>query len=275
MSKAKPYTPSKEQSQLPHKSILLTLFLVPLFISLLLALIRTDIKAFLLNSITFFLFLAVSRIAQKGFDAEAKYNESIFTKAPKIPYKVYAGYLLAGSTFFASFIAGDKPFVIALFLSAIALLGYHLFYGTDPKTDKLENLGDVSAEFVIETITEARGKLDSIRESMTKIKETTLHEKLTLAVNKSETILQTIQEDPKDVRIARKFLIVYIDGIKNVINAYTSIEEEEISPERKEKLNLLMDDVEIRLNKELARLKENNNFDLDVHMDVLQAQIKQ
>ena len=274
MSKAKRYTPSSEPKQPRSKGILLTLFLIPPFLSLVLALLQTEMKAFLLNGVTFFLFLAVTRLAKKGFDAEALYEESIFTKAPKIPFKNYAGYLLSFATFFASFVAGGKPLSIAFFLTLVSYVGYVLLYGMDPKQDKLENLGDVSAEFVLDTLQEARAKLSNIKEDMKKIKETSLYEKLNMALSKSEMILQTIQEDPKDVRIARKFLIVYIDGIKNVTTAYTNLEEEEISPESKEKLNSLMDDVEIRLNKELTRLKENNNFDLDVHMDVLQAQIK-
>lgn len=274
MSKAKKYVPTNETTTKNYKGILLYIFLIPLFISLVFALIAINIKAVIYNGIAFFLFLAVARIAQKGLVAESEYDASIFTKAPKVSYKNYAGYLLAGSTFFATYVAGEQSFTKAVFLAIVSFAGYYLLYGMDPTKDKLENLGDVSADFVIETLQEAREKLDSIREDMKQIDASALHQKLLTAVNKSETILQTIQEDPKDVRIARKFLIVYIDGIKNVTKAYTSLDEKEITQERKEKLNVLMDDVEIRLNKELARLKENNNFDLDVHIDVLNAQIK-
>jgi hypothetical protein len=35
-----------------------------------------------------------------------------------------------------------------------------------------------------------------------------------------------------------------------------------------------MDEVEDKLDKELIRLKQNNAFDLDVHIDVLKEQIK-
>ena len=109
---------------------------------------------------------------------------------------------------------------------------------------------------------------------MKSIKDEKLNEKLNLAVTKAENILQTIQEDPKDIRVARKFLTVYIDGVAKVTDSYTSIKESDINPEIKEKLHTLMDDVEERFDKELTRLQANNEFDLDVHIDVLQEQIR-
>ena len=53
-----------------------------------------------------------------------------------------------------------------------------------------------------------------------------------------------------------------------------SLANAEINPEIKAKLHTLMDDVEERFDKELSRLQANNEFDLDVHIDVLQEQLK-
>jgi len=274
MSKAKRYNPTQPKQLPSSKGILLYLFLVPLFMALILALFQTNIKAFILNSFSFFLFLSVATLAKKGFVQEKVYHDSTFTKAPKLPYKMFAGYLLGGATFFTAFIAGEQPFVKSLFLALIATLGYYLLYGFDPKKDKLENLGDVSAEFVLESIKEAKAKLASVRENLNKIKDNTLHEKITQAVQKASHIIQTIQDDPKDVRVARKFLIVYLDGMKKVTQSYTELEESDITVDTKERLHTLMDDVQEKFDQELVRLKNNNAFNLDVHIDVLKEQIK-
>jgi len=274
MSKAKRYTPKELPTFNYIKGSLLYVFLVPLFLAVVLALFNTNIKAFILSSISFFLFFAVAKITKKGFVAEGEYHANTFTKAPKVPYKTIAGYLLGASTFFTAFITGGQPLIKSAFLAMIATVGYYMFYGFDPKKDKFENLGDVSAEFVLETIQEAKGKIAHIEADMKNIKDILLYEKLTVAVSKAQSILQTIQEDPKDVRVARKFLTVYIDGVAKVTDAYTSMDEKDISPQTKEKLHVLMDDVEVRFEKELQRLKNNNEFDLDVHIDVLKEQIK-
>jgi 5-bromo-4-chloroindolyl phosphate hydrolysis protein len=187
---------------------------------------------------------------------------------------MFAGYLLGISTFFTAFFTGSEPLVKSLFLALISTIGYYLYYGFDPKKDKLENLGDVSASFVLETINEAKEKLSNIEINSTKIKDLPLQKKITTAVTKAKHILQTIQEDPKDIRIARKFLIVYIDGIAKVTQSYVELDETDITTDTKERLHTLMDEVEDKLDKELIRLKQNNAFDLDVHIDVLKEQIK-
>ncbi len=163
---------------------------------------------------------------------------------------------------------------MSAFLAIIATLGYYLLYGFDPKKDKLENIGDISAEFVLETISEAKAKLSEIEEDMLNIKDTILNDKLQKALKKANHILKTIQEDPKDVRVARKFLTVYIDGIAKVTKSYTELDEADINTQTTQRLHTLMDEVEERLSKELKRLKNNNAFDLDVHIDVLKEQIK-
>ncbi|RUM71149.1 MAG: hypothetical protein DSZ09_03320 [Sulfurovum sp.] len=273
MSKAKRYIPKEKPTFHYTKGTLLYLFLIPLFFSLVLALFQTNIKAFMLNGISFLLFFSVATLSKKGFVQEGKYTQEIFTNAPKVPYKMIAAYLLGGATFFTAYVPGEQAFTKSIFLAIIATIGYYLFYGFDPKIDKFNNLGNISSDFVLKTIQEAKIKLNHIKKNMSSIKDPTLYDKLDTAVIKAENILRTLQEDPKDIRVARKFLIVYIDGIANVTDSYTALEESKISPQTKTKLHLLMDDVEKRFDKELKRLKKNNEFELDVHIDVLKEQI--
>jgi len=106
------------------------------------------------------------------------------------------------------------------------------------------------------------------------LKEPEVHGKLRIATDKAYEILNNIEADPKDLRVARKFIIVYIDGVKKVTNSYTSMKEDEITSETKERFSMLLSDVEKKFDKEILRLKSNNQFDLDVQIDVLQEQIK-
>ena len=273
MSKAKKYNPTNISLK-SKKGTLLYLFLIPLFLAVILALLQMNIKLFLLNSVMFGLFFLVLKLSTIGFRQELEYINTTFTKAPKVPYKTIAAFLLGGSTFLSAWVLAEKAFISSLFLGGIAVLGYYLYYGFDPKEDKLENLGDISAEFVLETMHEAKSKLANIEEHMDQVKDTLLTSKLKIAVKKADNILEVIEKDPKDIRVARKFLIVYIDGVAKVMDSYVAMDEVDIKHETKEKLYGLMDDLNIRFDKELVRLKNNNQFDLDVHIDVLKDQIK-
>ncbi len=48
-------------------------------------------------------------------------------------------------------------------------------------------------------------------------------------MDKGYEVLTTVEKDPKDLRVARKFIIVYIDGIKKITKSYTEMKEEEIT----------------------------------------------
>jgi len=278
MAKTKPYIAPKQKKLALPRGTLLYLFLVPTFLSVVFALFQTNIKAFLLNIVSFFLYFVVLKLAKKGFEQEHLYHEEDFTKAPKIAFKTYAGYLLGVATFFAAYVAGgdvvgEDAFVKSAFLATISVVGYYLFYGFDPKKDKLDNLGDLSASFALESIKEAKEKIANISSDMQNIKDVDLRQKLRVAVEKAKQIVKTLQKDPKDIRAARKFLIVYIDGIAKVTDSYTDMDESDIDTITKQKLSVLLDDIQKKFDHEQKRLKNNNQFDLDVHIDVLKEQI--
>jgi 5-bromo-4-chloroindolyl phosphate hydrolysis protein len=232
-----------------------------------------DIKAFILNGIAMVLYMGVLYLSNKGFSQEVQYHQSILTKAPKIPYKLLSSLGLGIVVFYTAFVISHKSIIQSAFISLISIAGYYLYYGFDPKADKLSNLGDISEEFVLETIDEATHKLDFIQNKLPYIKKYSLKSKIENAINVSQEILQTIQKDPKDIRVARKFLMVYLDGIKDVIVSYTELDSDDITDDTHTKLEELFDDVQKRFDKELYRLKNNNQFDLDVNIDTLKTQI--
>ncbi len=274
MAKAERYNPSISEVGSIKKGFLLYLFLVPLFLSIVFALMGMRLIPFALNSIAFLLLFVTIVLSRRGFAQERNYNLAKLTKAPKIPYKQLSAYLLGVSVFFSAYIAGSESLVESLFLSGLSIFGYWLYYGFDPRKDKLENFDDISIDLVLETMQKAHSKVALIEKENAMIKDSVLSQKITGALGHAKSILSAIEEEPKKLRDARKFLVVYIDGIADVTTSYRAIEEGKVTPETRERLLRLMDDVEIRFQKELERLKEGHQLDLDLHIDVLREQIK-
>jgi hypothetical protein len=69
--------------------------------------------------------------------------------------------------------------------------------------------------------------------------------------------------------------MVYLDGIKDIITSYTQLKSDDISDETYTRLEELFDDIQAKFDKELDRLNNNNQFDLDVNIDTLKRQINQ
>ncbi len=272
MSKAKRI--HAKATKITQKVWLLYLFLFLAFLSVAKALFSSDYSGFILSGIGFLILAGSTALAQRGLTQRLAYEQATLAKAPAVPYMSLAAIGLGIGSFYLNFFVGGRTLLPSLFAGILAPAGFWLYYGFDPKKDKLGAIEGISADLVLETLHEAKEKLSHIREDITQIHDRTLQQKITIATQKADTILATIQEDPKDIRVARKFLIVYIDGIAKVTSSYRQLDEEEITIETKEKLYTLMDDIESRFSSELTRLKENNQFDLDVHIDVLKEQIK-
>ncbi len=273
MSKVKRYDPPVAKWK-RKRGILFYLFLLPLFLSVVFSLFGLNVKAFLLNTLAFVMMYATFIVAKKGFLQQDEYEEAKLAKAPKTPYKQIAAGMLAITVFFTAYMAGNRALFESLFLSLISFVGFWLYYGFDPKKDKLKDFGDISSELVLQTLHETKEKIDHIKKDADKIEDRVLSDKVHLAVERSETILNALVDDPKDIRVARKFLVVYLDGVSDVVSSYNNVEEEHVTAETRGRLLELMADVEKRFQKELVRLKANNQFDLDVNIDTLKEQIK-
>ncbi len=273
MSKARRYTP-KQPIQKATTPILLYILLLPLVLALTVSLFRTNLTGFGISALILILYIAVIKLSKKGFAQEFEYNNNHLTKAPAIPYKMLSGILLGVTTAVSALMASEHSVLNALFLALVATAGYYLYYGFDPRDDKLENLGDISADVALKSIKEAEHKLSKIRENLDKIDSRSLKTKISLAVTRADNIIANLKEDPKDIRVARKFLIVYVDGLQKVTDSFVSLDEELIKEQTKQRLHTLLDDIQDKFESELKRLKENNHFDLDVSIDVLQEQIK-
>ena len=273
MSIVKRYDPAPLQWK-RKRGWLFYFFLLPLFFAVLFSLFGLNVKALILNVLGFLMMYGTFITARKGFEQEDVYKEAKLTKAPKIPYKQIAAYMLGITTFYLAYVAGNYTLFKALFLTVISVVGFWLYYGFDPRKDKLKDFGDISSELVLNILNETEEKIDNISKAAKKIEDRPLYDKVQRAVERSHTILDALVDDPKDIRVARKFLVVYLDGVLDVIHAYNAVEEENIDPETRTRLSELMDEVEVRFNKELQRLRANNQFDLDVNIDTLKEQIK-
>jgi hypothetical protein len=244
-----------------------------MFVSVVIALFSGHYGTFIQDGIGFLLLLATAAATAKGISQEAAYHETIITRAPKIPYKTFAMILLGITVVYLAYVAGGKPLLSSLFVGVLGSVGYGLYYGLDPRRDKLPDMGDISPELVLKTLNEAKAKLAAAETSNAQITDKILHQKIDQAIAQAHTILETIEHDPKDLRVARKFLVVFVDGIADVSHKYTEVDARDIDDEMRQRLHRLMDDVQTRFERELARLKANNLFDLDVSIDTLTSQV--
>ena len=252
----------------------LYLFLVPMFLSTILSLFSKDYSRFLLKLLSFFMLMGSIKLIDLGLESEKEYNESLIALAPKIKFKLYGTIGITITLFFLCYVVDHFSFLNSLFTATIGAFGLFAYYGLDPVKNKLPQKEGINYEKLIKDIREAEEKLKAIEKSCDTIEDRELKSAITRATKKAEDILSTIKEDPKDIRIARKFMVVYLDGVKDVIHKYNSIEKESLDSSFRQRLIELLYEASKRFDKELDRLKSNELFDLDVQIDALKQQLK-
>ena len=256
-------------------ALLLYVALAPLFVSVMVSLFGGEYRLFLLKLGGFVLWSLAAALVTRGIRVQLEYEEAAITRAPSLPLKSLGAATLGLGVFYLGWLVGSAGLWQSLFVAVLAAAGVVLYYGPDPREDKLPESDDVNPELLLRSLTEARDKLEEIRLHGKEIHDLRLHREIEHAIDKAEAILDTIAEDPKDLRAARKFLVVYIDGVARVTERYRALEESEIDEETKERLYTLLREVQDRFDRELERLRANDRFDLDVQIDALRQQIKE
>ena len=273
MAKPKIVKKAKKEPKAP-RAILLYIFLIPMFLSTILSLFSSNYIQFVVKLIGFFLLLASIKLIDKGLEVEFNYNKASFIEAPKVKYKLLGYILLSISIAFIGFMATKLGVVNVIFASILGGIGAYLYYGKDPSEDKIPKDASINYQKLIKDINEAQEKLDYIDKEKEKIEDYELKQAVDSAALQAHKILDNIKEDPKDIQVARKFMVVYLDGIKDVITQYNSIDKKVLDKSYRDRLIELLLDASNRFEKELERLKSNEIFDLDVQIDALKEQLK-
>jgi 5-bromo-4-chloroindolyl phosphate hydrolysis protein len=262
-------TPKKEQAKI------LYFFLLVLFVSTAFSLFQAKYFTFLLKIGAFVMLLVSIKLLDKGLENEAQYNKEKIAFAPKVKYKLLGALLLGVDIFFINLFINHSNIIISIFLALLGIVGTLLYYGLDPKEDKIPQQAGVDMKKMLQELQEAQKKLNTLKEKKEAIKDTQLEEALDKAIKKAQHILETIKSDPKDIRVARKFILIYLDGIKDVIEKYHSIDKEHLDDSFRVRLIELLELASSKFDKELDRLKSNEVFDLDVQIDALKKQLKE
>ncbi len=272
MALARPYEPKMVQKT-KTLGILLYLFVIPPFLALIFSVVTLQVRAFVFDLVSFTLFLLALYLSKKGFEQEFAYHQSPFALAPKVPYKLLGALSLSFAVLYTSAIVCGRSWLESIFLAIVSFAGYYLWYGFDPKEDKVPQTGDVGVDVAYRTIQEAKEHLDKIETLLPKISHPRLREQMQETLQTAKEVIAQLEQKPLFVREARRFLVVYTESLLDLANSYIAVQEG-LEPQRVEELLFLLEQTQERFEKELRKVQEQGKFDLDVKMRTLNHQIK-
>ena len=149
----------------------------------------------------------------------------------------------------------------------------------DPSKDKglapeLARKAGFSTEQVIEALTEAEAKLREIEQLAGSLNNRELTARLLRIVAQGRAVLAQIEKDPSDLRRARRFLVTYLDGTRDVVRKYQAQQSDLADTELAENFRHVLDTIERVFAEQEDVLKRNETMDLEVQIEVLRTQLE-
>jgi hypothetical protein len=87
-------------------------------------------------------------------------------------------------------------------------------------------------------------------------------------------VLAQIEKDPADLRRARRFLVTYLDGTRDVVSKYKAQQSDLADSELAENFRHVLDTIERVFTEQEEVLKRNETMDLEVQIEVLRTQLE-
>lgn len=223
-------------------------------------------------------FLLVAILTRHGLKLEKLFEQKKFAKAPRVPYKSVAALILAITTALTAKFTAHYNLFPSILMGAAAFLGYMFSYGLDPRRDKIAgNLGiGVTTEEVIKALEAAEIKIISLETAKKQINSIDFKNSIDRITLKAREILAVIEADPSDLDKARKFLKTYLKGAERVTTTYVKTHQNDATTDKLDAdFKQVLNSIEETFNQQHKKLKENDQFDLDVQIQVLETQLKE
>lgn len=257
------------------KGALMFLLPLPVLFAAIASLARGSLSGLFDNAVCYGLFLAGALLLRRGLRSEVEYDRRRVARAPW-PLKTIGGGVIALATGLTAWSGAHYPPVMAGAFGLTALLGCYLSYGFDPRGAKrfTDNEGVDTTDRVLEALTQAEQSIAAIEKATRHIGNAELNSRLRRIADRARQILTMLEEDPRDLRRARKFLNVYLDGAKQVTEGYAKTHARVSAPELEDNFRRVLATIEEVFAEQQQKLLETDVTDLDVQIEVLTTQLK-
>ncbi len=213
---------------------------------------------------------------RSGLQAEAEFRRRKIASAPATPRKTLGALLVAVGTFLVSAFLVGHGFTVGAIAGALAGIGSIMHYGADPRGDKGVSSAShgYTTEEIVEALSSAQDKIEAIELASRRIPNSELGQRLHRITDKAREIIGVIEEDPGDLRRARKFLNVYLDGAVRVTEGYARSHANDSDGLLETNFRNVLDTIESTFGEQKEKLLKDDVFDLDVQIEVLQTQLE-
>ena len=210
-----------------------------------------------------------------GLTAEAEYNARKVARRPALPRKMISTALTGLGIAFAAY--RSEPGIVAPILYGLAAAGLHVAaFGIDPLRSKgMEGIDTHQQDRVASVVDKAEKYLREMSDAMLRSGDRKMEGKLNAFQDKARDLIRTVEEDPRDLTAARKYLGVYLMGARDATVKFADIYSRTKDEKARTDYATLLSDLSKGFDARTAKLLLDDRSDLNIEIDVLRGRLKQ
>lgn len=212
-------------------------------------------------------------LTREGLIAEEAYEARKVARRPAMPRKL-AGSILAGVGLGLVGIAGHG-LIDAVIFAVLGAVLHSFAFGLDPMRDKgMDGIDTFQTDRVARAVDEAEKHLEAMKESILRAGDRALERRVAQFGTTARDLFRTIEDDPRDLSSARKYLSVYLKGARDATAKFSDIYARNRDAQARTDYEALLDDLEQNFASRTQKLLMNDHSDLTVEIDVLRERLQ-
>ncbi len=224
---------------------------------------------------TYALFVLAVWTLREGIKAEAAYNERKIARPPMFPRKLIAALLSGGAVLLAAWLGWGQGLFVGLGFGALAVAAHLVAFGFDPMRRKgLPGFNEYETDRVARAVDKAEAIMAEIEEAAEGINNRTITRKVSSLLDAVKEMLRTVEQDPRDLTRARKYMGVYLQSARDATIKFAELNQRGKNPAKQAEYIGLIEDLETSFNGERTLMLQDNQSDLDVEIEVLQERLQ-
>lgn len=218
--------------------------------------------------------LLAAWLTREGLIAHDAYDARKVARRPALPRKMIASVLTGAGLGLAGLATPDglsAPIIYAVL--GVVLHGFA--FGPDPLRDKgMEGIDSFQSDRVARAVGEAETYLAGMSDAIKRAGD----RKMTGRVERFQTVarqmFRTIEEDPRDLTGARKFMTVYLMGARDATVKFADLYARNRDAKARSDYEALLDDLESHINAQTKAMLLDDRSDLDIEIEVLRERLQ-
>lgn len=219
-------------------------------------------------------------LLREGLRAEAAYHARKVARRPAFPRKMAASLLTGVGVALAAFktgmdSSGETSLIAPVLYGVIATVLHGAAFGIDPLKDKgMEGIDTFQQNRVARAVTEGEAYLDAMTDAILRAGDRQIEARVERFQTTARTLFRTVEEDPRDLTGARKYLTIYLMGARDATIKFADIYSRGPDEQARTDYLALLDDLEVNFGAQTEKMRLDDRSDLNIEIEVLRERLQ-